>query len=158
MSDEKRACKIPVRHNKLSDGDVEAWSRPFMADGWTLSGMNFICFTFDFRTKGAKASGFDRLPSPPPPTPPQLHPHQARYQRTTSHPSHHPLRPRSSIRRCPTTVGQYIPLPLVREQTNFGFTVRQRLASDEKSADKIPIRHNALSDGDVKVCLSYDTD
>ena len=29
--------------------------------------------------------------------------------------------------------------------------------SDEKSACQIPIRHNTLSDGDVKVCLSYDS-
>ena len=40
---------------------------------------------------------------------------------------------------------------LLCEQTDFVFAVRQRLVSDENSTCQIPIRHDILSDGDVKV-------
>ena len=44
---------------------------------------------------------------------------------------------------------------LLGEQTDIDFTVGQCLVSDENSACWISARHNTLSDGDVKVCLSY---
>ena len=47
-------------------------------------------------------------------------------------------------------MGQNVQLPW--EQTDFDFTVGQYLVSGENRSCQIPIRHNTLSDGDVKVC------
>ena len=47
------------------------------------------------------------------------------------------------------------PIRSVAVGADFDFTVGQCLVSDENSACWISARHNTLSDGDVKVCLSY---
>ena len=60
-------------------------------------------------------------------------------------------RPRSIIRHCRTTVGQSTQSLL--EQTDFDSAVGLCLVTGENDACQIPIRHNTLSDGDVKVCL-----
>ena len=44
----------------------------------------------------------------------------------------------------------------LREQAVSDFTIRQGLVSDDRIARWIAIRHDTLSDGDVKVSLSYD--
>ena len=62
------------------------------------------------------------------------------------------VKPRSTLRLCLQTAEENILLPW--EQTCSHFTRGQRLVSEENS--EIPIRHNTLSDGDVKVCPSYD--
>ena len=62
--------------------------------------------------------------------------------------------PQSTSRHSRTTVGQKI--LLLREQTDFDFITGQCLVPDENSACWIPVRHKTLSDGDVKVCVSYD--
>ena len=64
-------------------------------------------------------------------------------------------RPRFTVRYCRMTVGQSIRLP--GKQTDFDFAVGQCLVSYENRACQISIRHNTLSNGDVKVCLSYDS-
>ena len=53
---------------------------------------------------------------------------------------------------CCMTVSDQLPW----EQAYLDFSVGQCLVSDENTACWIPIRHNTLSDGDVKVDLSYD--
>ena len=45
-------------------------------------------------------------------------------------------------------------IQLQREQTDFDFIVGQCLVFDENSACYILVRHNTLSVGDVKICLS----
>ena len=41
-------------------------------------------------------------------------------------------------------------------QETFDLTIGQCLVSDENNVCKTPIRHNTLSDDDVRVGLSYD--
>ena len=46
-------------------------------------------------------------------------------------------------------------LPL--KPADFDSTIGHCPVSDENSACWVPVRHSTLSDGDVKVCLSYDS-
>ena len=55
-----------------------------------------------------------------------------------------------SIRHCRRTAGQNTQLLL--KQTNFDFTVRQCLVSDENSFSQIPIRHNTLTVMSKSIC------
>ena len=62
---------------------------------------------------------------------------------------------RSTITHCRTTVGQNT--QLLWEQIDFNFTVGRCFVSDKNRVYYIPTRRNTMSDGDVKVCLSYDS-
>ena len=47
---------------------------------------------------------------------------------------------------------------LLWEQIDFNFTVGRCFVSDKNYVYYIPTRRKTMSDGDVKVCLSYDSD
>ena len=57
-----------------------------------------------------------------------------------------------SVGHCRTTASDSI--SCYEEQTDFDFTYGQYFVFDENSASQIPIRHDTLSDDDVKVSLT----
>ena len=57
---------------------------------------------------------------------------------------------KACIRHCLNTVGQNV--QLLWEQTDFDVTVGHCLVSGDTNACWVPVRHNTVSDGEIKIC------